>query len=106
MSGMAEPISLSLAKEHLRVVTDDEDELIKLYIAAAREYAEKYQNRVFVTDDPDIETEKPGELEKAAMLLIIGHLYENRETVNIGNITSELPISAKNLLTYNRRWPV
>lgn len=103
---MAEPISLSLAKEHLRVVTDGEDELIALYITTAREYTEKYQNRVFVSGDPDVETEAPGELEKAAMLLIIGHLYENREAVNVGSTALEVPIGAKNLLTYNRRWPV
>jgi len=35
---------------------------------------------------------------RAAMLLQIGYLYENRESVNIGNITSELPLAFKSLL--------
>lgn len=35
---------------------------------------------------------------KSAILLLIGHLYENRETVNIGNIASELPLSTRSLL--------
>lgn len=33
-----------------------------------------------------------------AMLLMIGTMYEHRETVNVGNITSEMPLSAKWLL--------
>lgn len=37
---------------------------------------------------------------KQAMLLDIGHLYENRESVNIGNITSEIPLGWDSLL-----WP-
>jgi uncharacterized phiE125 gp8 family phage protein len=37
---------------------------------------------------------------KAGMKLWLGHLYENREAVNIGNITSELPLGVKALL-----WP-
>lgn len=103
---MAEPILLECAKQHLRVVTDDEDGLILMYIAAAREYAEKFQNRVFVSDDSDVVTEIPGEMEKAAMLLIIGHLYENRETVTVGSTAAQVPFGADSLLTFNRRWPV
>lgn len=33
-----------------------------------------------------------------AMLLLIGHWYENREAVNIGNIVSELPLAVNSLL--------
>jgi uncharacterized phiE125 gp8 family phage protein len=36
---------------------------------------------------------------KAAMLLMIGHLYEHREGVIIGAAVSELPLSVKYLLT-------
>jgi uncharacterized phiE125 gp8 family phage protein len=35
---------------------------------------------------------------KAAIKLHVGHLYENREAVNIGNITSELDFTLKSLL--------
>jgi len=35
---------------------------------------------------------------RQALLLLMGHWYENRETVNIGNITSELPFAAEALL--------
>lgn len=103
---MTEPIELERAKTHLRVVDDGEDEYIAALITAAREYAEKFQNRVFVSNDPEVEVETPGELEKFAMLLLIGHWYENREAVNIGNVTSNIPLSTKHMLTFNRRWPI
>ncbi len=35
---------------------------------------------------------------KAAMKLLIGHWYENREAVNVGNITSEVPMAVTALL--------
>lgn len=35
----------------------------------------------------------------AAMLLLIGHWFENRETVNVGNITSLLPYTVEALLS-------
>lgn len=37
---------------------------------------------------------------KAAMKLLIGHWYENREAVNVGNITTNLPLTVDALL-----WP-
>lgn len=37
---------------------------------------------------------------KAAIKLLVGHWYQNREAVNVGNITSELPLTVPALL-----WP-
>jgi len=42
-----EPVSLELAKQHLRVDFPEDDRLIQMYIVAARQYAEKYTNRAF-----------------------------------------------------------
>jgi uncharacterized phiE125 gp8 family phage protein len=39
----------------------------------------------------------PAEI-KQAMYLMIGHWYENRESVNVGNIVNELPFAAQALL--------
>jgi uncharacterized phiE125 gp8 family phage protein len=36
---------------------------------------------------------------RQAMLLLIGHWYEQRETVNVGNITGELPFATSALLS-------
>lgn len=38
----------------------------------------------------------------AALKLMLGHLYENRSSVNIGNIVAELPMSAKWLLWHHK----
>lgn len=35
---------------------------------------------------------------KSAMLMLIGHLFENRESVNVGNITSKMPMATEILL--------
>ena len=40
---------------------------------------------------------------KAAALLLIGHWYANREAVNVGNVTSELPMAVDALLRPYRR---
>lgn len=39
---------------------------------------------------------------KQAMLLLIGHWYENRETVNIGNLTTKLDFTVESLLWQDR----
>ncbi len=49
------------------------------------------------TPPPDLQT---------AVLLIIGHWYETRETVNIGNITSELPFAATCIIDKYKRGSV
>lgn len=40
---------------------------------------------------------------KQAILMIVGHWFANRETVNVGNITTELPFSAAAMLAPFRR---
>lgn len=44
-----EPVTLTEAKAHLKVDFTEEDTLIEMYIAAARDYAEKYCNRALMT---------------------------------------------------------
>lgn len=43
----------------------------------------------------------PAEL-KAAIKLLVGHWYENRESVNIGNIVTEMPMAVESLLWSKR----
>ncbi|MGI4578934.1 head-tail connector protein, partial [Klebsiella pneumoniae] len=40
----------------------------------------------------------PGDDVKAAMLLLIGHWYENRETVSVGQAATDIPFTVESLL--------
>lgn len=63
-------ISLSEAKEHLKVDQSDEDTLIQIYIDAAVDYIGNFLNNDGFPYKPAI---------KAAALLVVGDLYENRK---------------------------
>ena len=52
-------------------------------------------------DDPDVPMEY-----KQAMLLAVGHYYENREDVVIGTIVTKLPRGIKDLLWFDRNVPL
>ena len=99
-----EPILLADIKNHLRVSSSDtsEDALLIIYATAAREFAEGYQNRVFVGE----EAETMNGIEKEACLLLIGHWYEHREAVVLGTPPSEVPFAVKALLDIRRNVPV
>jgi uncharacterized phage protein (predicted DNA packaging) len=103
---MSEPLSLLETKKHLRVEFDDDDELIQGLIVAAREYAEGFLNRPLVAKEEGEEDPAVPQKWKQAMLLLIGHWYQNRESVNIGNITFEVPMSTEMLLWQDRKVPI
>jgi uncharacterized phiE125 gp8 family phage protein len=182
-----EPVSLEEAKGHLRVDGSDDDVQIAGFITAAREWAEEFQDRAYVTqtlelvldawphpDAPDYpviklprsplqsvasityksedgqehtlpassyvfdaksrparvapasrqswpsdplyplgaitirytagygDTSAVPQKVKQAMLLLIGHWYEHREEVNVGNIVTQMPAGAEALLLQNK----
>jgi uncharacterized phiE125 gp8 family phage protein len=49
-----EPVTLAVAKAHLRVDISDDDTLIPYYLAAARRLCEKEVRRAFVTSTWDL----------------------------------------------------
>lgn len=67
---MTPTISLAEAKEHLRITHSNEDTVLAIYIAAADDHIANYLNK-----SPFMKTSAT----KAAALLIVGDLYENRE---------------------------
>lgn len=105
-------INMTIARHHLRD-PDDDDAYLELLIEAAEGQAMDYLNRRFYVDqqalDEAIAAGDAGKSPmvsnkqiKAACLLILGHLYANREDVVIGTIATELPQGSKALLTPHR----
>lgn len=90
-----QPISLTEAKHFLRVEFPDDDTYIESLIVTAREMCESYLRH-------SINTEECPERVRQAMLLIVGHFYENRET----DTNREIPQTVYRLLRPLRepRW--
>lgn len=91
-------VTLTEVKLHLRITDDDEDSILAIYMSAADDYMRKYLNRSIPG-----ENESPANIPsaiKAAALLFIGDLYDNRgggAGVNGGNDLKENP-TLKSLL--------
>ncbi|MGP3710686.1 head-tail connector protein [Brucella sp. RRSP16] len=65
-------VDLDRLKRHLRIQFDDEDAELEGYLSAAQGSALRYMNRDTVPTGAEAEVD-------AAVLLIAGDLYENRE---------------------------
>ena len=65
-------VSVADAKAHLRLETDDEDAFIESLIAQAQAVAEDYCRVTFDASAP--------EPVRLAVLLMVAHYYENRDT--------------------------
>jgi hypothetical protein len=97
-------IDLTLAKLHLRVDGEDEDVLLSLYIKAATRAAEQYLNRNLYSQEDGVGSDLDGlvmnEDVQSAILLQVGHLYANRESVSLvqGSSFPELALGYKYLL--------
>lgn len=91
-------IPLEEIKLHLRVDHDDEDELIQRKYDAALDYAKNYCGRDIPFDgDDDLNPSI-----RAAILLIIGDLYANRENIVVGASTANIE-AAHNLMHFHRK---
>ncbi|WP_296187886.1 head-tail connector protein [Pseudomonas sp. UBA1879] len=102
-------ISTDVAMQHLRA-DDDDREYVDLLLAAAEDTAAQFMNRRFYGDadalagavldgtagaDPIVINPSV----RAACLLILGHLYANREDVVVGGGAGEIPMGSRSLLT-------
>ena len=93
---MSVPISLELAKAHLRIGDDTSlDTLIEQYLEMAFAIAEDYTNRK-LTQDFSAES-LPASI-RAAILLILGTLFDNAADVAVGRSVAQLPLTAEKLL--------
>ena len=99
-------LDIGIVKEHCRVDSDftGDDALLNLYTGAAARYVETWTRRKLyeAEESPgyaeDADSILPGGDVKAAMLLLIGHWYANRETVSGGQTVAEVPFAVEALL--------
>ena len=93
---MSLPISLDLAKAHLRIGDDTSlDTLIEQYLEMAFAIAEDYTNRKLAQE---FSAESIPASIKAAVLLILGTLFDNEADVVVGRSVAQLPLTAERLL--------
>lgn len=98
-------LELSEIKQHCRIEQDftDDDQLLKTYAGAAARYVETWTRRTLYESDAspgysdDEDALLPGDDIKAALLLLIGHWYENRAAVT-DTATAALPFAVTALL--------
>lgn len=94
-------ITLEEIKYHLRLDPEPDEEqdpqLIAMYESAIN-YCENYMDRTIPFEGED--TINPSV--RAAVLLIIGDLFEHREQTVVGAITARIP-TALNLLHFHRK---
>lgn len=81
-------VTLELAKKHLRVSHDDEDQEIELYLAAAVDWTMTYTKRETVPAGAEFAFD-------AAALLMLASMFENREMIITGTIQAEIPTARR-----------
>lgn len=92
-------ITVSLAKSHMNVVGNVDDELIQLYADAAETYLGNYIGKTITDLDP-----VPADL-KLAVLRLVAFYYEHREAVSFGDAMRLAPHNVISIANaYRERW--
>ena len=95
-------LDLATVKLHLRVDDSAEDALIGLYVTAAEEFATQFLGRTIYATELAQGLDTAGIVInpaiQAALLLIVGHLYANREDALAGVSVAQLPNGSQYLL--------
>lgn len=112
-------LDLSIIKPHVRLELDDteEDVLLETYATAAQRLVENQTGRTLYATSGEIPVgsdEEPVNDDAlvldddltTAMLLLIGHWFENREAVVIGTIVAELPMAVEALIAPYRHYQI
>ncbi|WKL14254.1 head-tail connector protein [Comamonas testosteroni] len=104
------------AIKHCRADPDADAVMVELYLGAAIDAAQDYLGRKVYADQDELDAaiaagaagEDPMVASfaiKAAMLLICGHLFANREDVVAGAQSFSMPNGSRDLLRPHRRSP-
>lgn len=95
-------LDLATVKLHLHETDTAQDALIGIYMLAAEEFAMQFLGRTVYANSTAQGTDTAGIVInpaiQAALLLIVGHLYANREDVVVGVSATQLPNGAQYLL--------
>ena len=98
-------VDLDVVKQHCRIDTDftGDDALLTLYTGAAARYVQTWTRRTLYENQSSRYSDDPDPIllnndVKAAMLLLIGHWYANRESVAVGQTVAEVPLAVEALL--------
>lgn len=91
--------AIEALKAQLNITDDTDDALLTHKIAAA----EATITNDLAADDPVTFDTAPADLCEA-ILLLAGHLYENREAVLVGVGAEALPLGYEHLVQAHRKW--
>lgn len=110
-------LELDIIKQHVRLEPDfdEDDTLLDTYATAAHRYVENHTGRNLYATETEIPTDSEGSVTDehalvldddltTAMLLLIGHWYENREAVAMGTIATQVPMAVEALITPYRHF--
>ena len=99
---------LQFLKQNLILEHDEDDALLRMYIAAAISYAEKYQHR----PDGFYQTEPISVTSKQAVIILATHFYESRDGSSSGffldstSAAQQTWDTVNTLLRLDRDWKV
>jgi uncharacterized phage protein (predicted DNA packaging) len=92
-------VTLSLAKAHLNLDGNGDDELLELYVDAAETWLGNYIGKPLADFDP-----VPGDL-KLAVLKLASFYYEQREAVAFGTAMQIAPFGVTSIAdSYREKW--
>lgn len=86
------------AKAHLNVTTSEDDRLIFQLVEAAEAYVSRWLAVPLATMTP-----LPADL-RQAVLMLVGHYYENREASLVGVSAEEVPFGVREIIDQHRAW--
>lgn len=107
-------LTTAQAIEHCRADPEADAVMVELYLGAAVDAAQDYLGRKVYVDQAELDAavaagtagERPMVATysvKAAMLLICGHLFANREDVVVGTQSFAMPNGSRDLLRPHRK---
>ena len=92
-------VTLQLAKAHLNLAGNDDDELISLYLDAAEAWLDNYIGEPIADMNPI-----PADL-KLAVLKLASFYYEQREAITFGAAMQIVPYGVTSIAnSYYKRW--